>query len=413
MPNYGRSRNFADVAFSRTRNGLSVRREPIRTKENFLVFGSPLIEESEIQEVVASLKSGWLGTGPKVAQFQRDFAAYQGAQHAVALNSCTAALHLSLLAAGLERGDEVITTPLTFCATVNAIIHAGAIPVLADVDPLTMNIDPNQVEAKICPRTRAIMPVHFAGRPCDMEALCAIAQHYDLKLIEDCAHAIETEYRGRKAGTFGDFGCFSFYVTKNIVTGEGGMVLTRQEEDAARIKVLGLHGMSKDAWKRFGDEGYKHYYVVECGFKYNMMDLQAAIGIHQLERVEAYWQKRQAVWQQYNAAFKNLPIVLPAEPAPDTRHAYHLYTILIDEAKTGISRDAFLDAMTAHNIGVGVHYLSIPEHPFYRQTFGWKPEDYPNAMKIGRQTLSLPISAKLTDEDRTDVIQAVAEVLGR
>jgi len=384
---------------------------PVRSKEKFLVFGSPAIENAEIQEVVASMKSGWLGTGPKVAQFENDFKTYKGAKYAVAVNSCTAALHLSILAAGLKPGDEVITTPLTFCATVNAIIHAGATPVVVDIDPLTMNIDPKQVEANITSKTRAILPVHFAGRPCNMDALCDIVQRYKLKLIEDCAHAIETEYKGRKAGTFGDFGCFSFYVTKNIVTGEGGLVLTNCEEDAARIKILGLHGMSKDAWKRFGDEGYKHYQVVECGFKYNMMDLQGAIGIHQLERVEPYWQRRQEIWQRYNQAFANLPIGLPAEPEPDTRHGYHLYTVMVDEEKTGISRDGFLNGMTAENIGVGVHYLSVPEHPYYQKTFGWKPEDYPNAIGIGRQTVSLPLSAKLSDDDVEDVILAVKKVI--
>ncbi|MDY7079444.1 MAG: DegT/DnrJ/EryC1/StrS family aminotransferase [Chloroflexota bacterium] len=380
---------------------------PVRSKEQFLVFGEPVIEEAEIQEVVASMKSGWLGTGPKVARFEDDFRDYKGTQHAVAVSSCTAALHLSMLAAGLQSGDEVITSSITFCSTVNAIIHAGATPVLADVDPVTMNIDPAQVEAKITSKTRIILPVHFAGRPCNMDALCDIAERHDLKIVEDCAHAIETEYKGRKAGLFGDFGCFSFYVTKNIITGEGGMVLTHREEDAARIKVLALHGMSKDAWKRYSDEGFKHYQVVECGFKYNMMDLQAAIGIHQLKRVEPYWQRRQEIWQRYDQAFVNLPVDLPADPEPETRHAYHLYTILIDEAKTGISRDRFLDAMTAHNIGVGVHYLSIPEHPYYQQAFGWKPEDYPYAACIGRQTVSLPLSAKLTDADVDDVIKAV------
>jgi len=382
------------------------------SRDRFLVFGAPAIEEAEIKEVVASLESGWLGTGPKVAQFEKDFGEYKGVAHAVAVNSCTAALHLSILAAGLKPGDEVITTPMTFCATVNAIIHAGAIPILADIDPKTMNIDPAQVAGKITSKTKAILPVHFAGRPCNMDALGEIVQEYNLTLIEDCAHAIETEYKGQKAGTFGDFGCFSFYVTKNIVTGEGGMVLCRREEDAARIKMLALHGMSKDAWKRFGDEGYKHYYVLECGFKYNMMDLQGAIGIHQLQRVELYWRRRQEIWQRYNEAFAGLPIGLPAEPEPDTRHAYHLYTILIGETKVAISRDEFLGEMTANNIGVGVHYLSIPEHPYYQQAFGWKPEDYPEAMRIGRQTVSLPLSAKLTDEDVDDVIMAVKSIIG-
>jgi len=385
---------------------------PIRPKDRFLVFGAPIIENAEIQEVVASMKSGWLGTGPKVARFENDFKAYKNAPYAVAVSSCTAALHLSILAAGVKAGDEVITTAMTFCATVNAIIHAGAIPVLVDVDPLTMNMDPAQVEAKITPKTRAILPVHFAGWPCDMDTLCCIASCHGLKLIEDCAHAIETEYKGRKVGTFGDFGCFSFYVTKNVVTGEGGMILTRCEEDAAHIKILALHGMSKDAWDRFSDEGYKHYQVVGVGYKYNMMDLQAAIGIHQLQRVEPYWQRRQEIWQRYNGAFGDLPIGLPRVPESRIKHGYHLYTIMIDETKTGITRDAFLEAMTWNNIGVGVHYRSIPEHPYYQRTFGWKPEDYPNAMRIGRQTVSLPFSAKLTDDDVEDVVEVVRRIIG-
>jgi dTDP-4-amino-4,6-dideoxygalactose transaminase len=342
-----------------------------------------------------------------VAKFEEDFAAYKGVRYVAAFNSCTAALHLSLLAANLLPGDEVITTPLTFCATVNAIIHAGATPVLADVDPLTMNIDPHEIERRITPRTRAIIPVHFAGRACEMDDIMALSRRYELKVIEDCAHAIETEYKGRKAGTFGDFGCFSFYSTKNIVTGEGGMALAKREEDLSRIKVLGLHGMSKDAWKRFSDEGFKHYQVVECGFKYNMMDLQAAIGIHQLKRVDAYWQRRSQIWQRYREAFSDLPLDLPAPVDAGARHAYHLFTILIDEARTGISRDEFLNRMTADNIGIGVHYLSIPEHPYYQQTFDWKPAHYPHAMRIGRQTVSLPISAKLNDDDIADVIAAV------
>jgi dTDP-4-amino-4,6-dideoxygalactose transaminase len=377
----------------------------------FIVFGAPLIHEDEIREVVASMESGWLGTGPKVARFEADFLAYKQARYAAAVNSCTAALHLSLLAADLQPGDEVITTPLTFCASVNAIIHAGLTPVLADVDPVTMNIDPDAVQRAITPRTRAIVPVHFAGRPCEMDELSAIAERHQLKIIEDCAHAIETEYHGEKAGTIGDFGCFSFYVTKNMVTGEGGMVITRREEDIARIKILALHGMSKDAWKRFSDEGYKHYQVVECGFKYNMMDLQAAIGIHQLKRVEQYWPRREQIWQTYNQAFADLPVERPADPAANTRHGYHLYTLLIDEARAGISRDAFLDAMTKQRVGVGVHYLSVPEHPYYQQTFGWRPEDYPNAMRIGRQTVSLPLSAKLSGDDIEYIAETVRGIL--
>ncbi|MCZ6836569.1 MAG: DegT/DnrJ/EryC1/StrS family aminotransferase [Planctomycetota bacterium] len=382
------------------------------TKEEaspFLVFGAPLIEQAEIDEVIDCLHSGWLGTGPKVAKFEQDFATYKGVDQAVALNSCTAALHLSLIAAGIGHGDEVITTPLTFCATINAIIHTGATPVLADVDPITMNIDPAQVEAKITPKTKAILPVHFAGRPCDMDGLMAIAQRYDLLIIEDCAHAIETQYKGRPAGTMGDFGCFSFYVTKNVATGEGGMVIARNEEQAARIKTLALHGLSRDAWKRFSDEGYKHYHVTEAGFKCNMMDLQAAIGLHQLARVEENWTKRESLWAFYQEALADLPITKPAQPDANTKHGLHLYTILIDERVAGISRDAFLDSMNRKRIGTGVHYLSIPEHPYYQDRFDWEPHEFPNANRIGSQTVSLPFSAKVTQAEATRVVDAVRQ----
>ena len=384
-------------------------------RKDFLVFGSPAIEEAEIEEVVGSLRSGWLGTGPKVARFENDFANYKGIDESrvAAVNSGTAALHLSMIGAGVGSGDEVITTALTFCATVNAIIHAGAKPVLADINPQTMNIDPAEIRSKITSRTRAILPVHFAGRCCNMDSIMEIANRHNLKVIEDCAHAIESEYKGKKAGTFGDFGCFSFYVTKNVVTGEGGMILAKNEKDIARVKVLALHGMSKDAWRRFSDEGYKHYYVAECGFKYNMMDLQAAIGIHQLKRVEENWIRRQEIWNYYQQVFADLPVTCPAEQEPNTKHGYHLYTLLIDKDRTVMNRDAFLDKMTKQNIGVGVHYLSIPEHPYYQKTFGWKPEDYPNAMRVGRQTVSLPLSAKLSTVNIDDVTLAVRNILNQ
>ena len=380
-------------------------------RSEFLIFGQPLIEQAEIDEVVDSLKKGWLGTGPKVARFENDFAAYKGAAAAVAVNSCTAALHLSALAAGLKPGDEVITTALTFCATVNAIIHAGATPVLADVDPRTMCLDPADVVRRIGPRTRALVVVHFAGHPCDMDALGALAKQHGLKLIEDCAHAIETEHRGQKAGMIGDFGCFSFYATKNVCTGEGGMILAKAEDDVRRLKMLALHGMSHDAWRRFSDAGYRHYSVVECGFKYNMMDLQAAIGIHQLARVEVWWERRRELVRRYREAFADLPVEFQADAPAGSRHAFHLFPTLIDETRAGISRDAFLDAMTARKIGVGVHYLSIAEHPYYRDAFGWKPEDYPHAQRIGRRTVSLPLSPRLSDADVADVIEAVRGIL--
>lgn len=378
---------------------------------DFITFGAPAIERDEIDEVVRCLESGWIGTGPRVARFEDEFGAYKGARHTAAVSSCTAAIHLSVLAAGVGPGDEVITSALTFCATVNAIIHAGATPVLADVDFQTMNIDPADVERRITPRTKAILPVHFAGRPCAMDQLLAIARKHGLRIIEDCAHAIETEYHGRKAGTLGDFGCFSFYATKNVTTGEGGMIITRRHEDLVRIKMLALHGLSTDAWKRFGDEGYKHYLVVETGFKYNMMDLQAALGIHQLRRVERNWLRRRELWNRYNEAFADLPVTLPAAPEVETRHAHHLYPILINESLCEISRDDFLALMTAQGIGVGVHYLSIPEHPIYRRKFGWRPEGYPAAMRIGRETVSLPLSAKLTDAEVERVIESVRSVI--
>jgi len=382
-------------------------------RDSYLVFGQPLIEQAEIDEVVDSLENAWLGTGPKSAEFERRIATYKGVPHAVGLNSCTAGLHLACVVLGLEPGDEVITTPMTFCASINAIVHAGAKPVLADVDPVTMNLDPASVRAAITDRTRAILPVHFAGRACDMDALMAIADEHDLRVIEDCAHALETEYRGRKAGTIGDLGVLSFYSTKNIVTGEGGMVLTRNEALAKRTKMMGLHGMSADAWKRFSDDGYTHYDVEEIGFKYNMIDLQAAIGMHQIERVETWWQRRLVIWQRYMDAFAGLPLQLPAPFEDDQRHGLHLFTIQIDATTAGISRDEMLLALHKQNIGTGVHYRAIPDLRVYRERYGWHSDDYPNAKAIGARTLSLPLSPKLNDEDVADVIAAVRQALGR
>jgi len=382
-------------------------------RDSYLVFGQPRIEQAEIDEVVASMRSCWLGTGPKAAEFERRVAAYKGVPHAVGLNSCTAGLHLACVVLGLEPGDEIITTPMTFCATVNAIVHAGATPVLADVDPETMNLDPAAVRAAITPRTRAILPVHFAGRPCNMDALVAIAAEHDLKVIEDCAHAIETEYRGQKAGTIGDLGVLSFYSTKNIVTGEGGMVLTRDAALAQRTKTMGLHGMSHDAWRRFSDDGYRHYDVEQIGFKYNMMDLQAAIGMHQIERVEPYWERRRQIWARYMDAFADLPVTLPAPCADHERHALHLFTVLVDEQQAGLSRDQALVALHEQNIGTGVHYRSIPDLKIYREGFGWRADEWPHAKHIGDRTLSLPLSARLSEADVEDVVAAVRHVLAR
>jgi len=379
-------------------------------RKNFLAFGSPLIEQPEIDEVVACLKSGWLGTGPRVHKFERMFGEYKGTRFAVALSSCTAALHLSMLVIGIESRDEVIVPTMTFASTANAVIHTGGIPVFVDCERNTMNSDPNEIQRRITSRTKAVAPVHFAGRPCNMDAIMDIAKKSKLKVIEDCAHAIETEYHGKKAGTFGDLGCFSFYATKNIVTGEGGMLITDNENYANQIKRLSLHGMSRDAWKRFSDECYGHYQVLHAGFKYNMMDLQAAIGIHHLPRVDKYWKRRQEIWNRYDEAFKKLPVFTPPPPESNTRHAYHLYTLLLDVDHSRITRDEFLVEMTKRNIGVGVHYIALHLHRYYRKQFAYKRGDFPNAEWISDRTVSIPLSAKLTDEDVEDVIKTVKAV---
>lgn len=384
-------------------------------RKDFLVFGRPQVGQEEKDEVLGTLERAWMGTGPLVHRFEAEFAAYKGRgpEQVAALNSCTAALHLACLAAGLGPGHEVIAPAMTFCATVNAIIHSGATPVIADVDPDTLCITAEEIEKHLTDKTRAVMVVHYAGRPCDMDPILALAKQRNLAVIEDCAHAIETEYKGRKAGTMGTLGCFSFYATKNVVTGEGGMVTAADEALIKRIKIMGLHGMTADAWARFSDAGYKHYFVVDHGFKYNMMDMQAAMGVHQLARVEANWQRRCEVWDTYMRELADTPLGLPAQPAPDTRHAYHLYPVRVDPARCGVGRDDFLAGMTARNIGVGVHYLSLTEHPYYMERFGWAADAAPVAREYGRQTVSLPLSPVLGDEDVADVVAAVRDVLGQ
>jgi dTDP-4-amino-4,6-dideoxygalactose transaminase len=380
-------------------------------RKEFLVFGGPAIGQNEIDEVLDTIKSGWLGTGPKTMQFECDFADYLGVKHCVAVSSCTAALHLSMLAAGLKRGDEVIVPAMTFCATANAVVHAGATPVFADISLPGMTIDPEDVRRKITPRTRAIVPVHFHGMPADMDALRSIADKHHLTLIDDAAHAIETRYKGRTMGNLADLTCFSFYITKNMTTVEGGMIATKNEAWADVIKVLALHGMSKDAWSRFSDAGYKHYQVVSAGFKYNMTDLQASFGIHQLRRLENNLLRRERIWAAYNDAFKGLPIQLPSEPSSDNRHARHLYAIRVT-GNTPLDRDALMAGLHRRNIGTGVHYTALHLHKYYRETFGYKEGDFPNTEAVGATTLSLPLSAKLTDDDVEDVIEAVKGCLG-
>lgn len=380
-------------------------------RETFLPFGAPLIEQAEIDEVVTSLKSGWLGTGPKVHKFEEMFKEYKGVKYAMALNSCTAALHLSMLAIGIKPGNEVILPSMTFASTANAVIHAGGKPILVDCEKDTMNMDPEDIERQITPKTKAIIPVYFAGRPCNMDRIVDIANKHNLKIIEDAAHAIEAEYNGKKTGTFGDIGCFSFYVTKNIITGEGGMAITNVEEYANKIKRLSFHGICKDKLHSSSDKKYKHYQVIDRGFKLTMMDIQAAIGIHQLPRVEKYWERRKEIWERYNEAFKDLPVFIPAPIPNGVKHSYHLYTLLLDIDKLNITRDEFLFEMAKRNIGVGVHYIALHLQPYYQQKYGYKQGDFPNADWISDRTVSIPLSAKLTDNDVQDVINTVREII--
>jgi dTDP-4-amino-4,6-dideoxygalactose transaminase len=386
-------------------------------REKFLIFGAPDIREPEIQEVVDTLRSGWLSTGPRCRKFEELFREYIGCAHAIALNSCTAGLELALEALGIGPGDEVITTPLTFCATANVIVHRGARPVFVDVDRQTGNIDPEQVLRGISPKTKAILPVHLYGRPCPMDELMNIARDHGLYVIEDAAHASEAWYQGRKIGTIGDITVFSFYATKNLVTGEGGMLVTNNEAVANEIRIKHLHGLSHDAWKRYSEEGFQPYDVVAAGYKYNMMDIQAALGIHQLNCLEDNLKIRERHWQAYDEAFDTIEgLTTPQQIFKhsgfgNTRHARHLYTILLDVDRLRISRWEFIGALKEQNIGTGIHFIALHLHSFYQNRYGYKRGDFPNAEFISDRTVSLPLSSGLRDEDIDDVINATQKVL--
>jgi dTDP-4-amino-4,6-dideoxygalactose transaminase len=384
---------------------------PVRPSERFLVFGAPAIGEDEIAGVVDSLRKRWIGTGPKVAEFEHNFAAYKGAQQAIAVGSCTAALHLSMLTLNLAPADEVITTAMTFVSTVNAILHSGAKPVLADCDQGTMNLTAESIARRLTSRTRAVIVVHMCGRVCPMKEILELARSRGLAVIEDCAHAIEATCDGIASGLLGDLGCFSFYATKNLTTAEGGMIVTADEDKANRLRRLALHGLSADAYRRFSDAGYRHYFMMEPGFKYNMTDLQAAIGIEQLKKLEAHWCRREQIWQQYLDAFWDLPCFLPPSIHQGDRHAYHLFTPLLDLDQLSVSRDHILTALTAENIGVGVHYLPVHSHPYYANAWGWKRGGFPNAEFIGDRTLSLPLTGDLNSQAVADVVTAFRRVL--
>jgi dTDP-4-amino-4,6-dideoxygalactose transaminase len=382
-------------------------------RQKFLVFGSPAIEEPEIQEVLDTLRSGWLGTGPRVNRFEEAFRQYVGCVHAIALNSCTAGLHLALDVLGVGPGDEIVTTPLTFASTANVIVHRGAHPVFVDVERNTMNIDPYGIEKAITSRTKAIIPVHLAGRPCEMDKIIDIAKRHNLYVIEDAAHAVEAWYKGQKIGNIGHITVFSFYVTKNVCTGEGGMLTTNHGDWADEVRIKSLHGLSKDAWMRYSAEGFQPYEVLYPGYKYNMTDMQAALGIHQLARVEKNLKIRERQWEMYDQAFEHLPEVITPwkQLAPGSRHARHLYTILLDIDRLRITRDQFIEAMKTEKIGTGIHFAPLHLHKYYRETFGHKKGDFPNAEWIGERTVSLPLSPKLDINDVTDVIGAVQKVL--
>ena len=380
------------------------------SSDPYLVFGSPIIGAEEIAAVTRTLETAWIGTGPQVHELERQFAAYTRSKHALATSSCTAALHLGMVAAGVGPGDEVITTPMTFCATANAIIHTGATPIFADCQADTMNIDPAAIEAAVTSRTKAIVPVHFAGRPADMDAIAAIARRHSLIVIEDAAHAIESVYKKQKIGSISSLTCFSFYVTKNMTTGEGGMVTTNDADIAKKIKVCGLHGLSADAWSRFSDTGYKHYDVVFPGFKYNLTDMAASLGLVQLPKLEGWLARRAEIWARYDEAFADLPVLRPLPPEADTVHARHLYILQVED-RAPVTRDQFMVEMHKRRIGTGVHYRALHAHPYYAQRFGFRPEQFPRAYQIGEHTVSIPLTPKLTDRDVDRVIDAVRGIL--
>ncbi len=384
--------------------------KPVR--DDFLVFGKPAFTPEDEQEVLDCLRGGWLGYGPRSQEFETEFAKFIGAKHAVGVNSCTAALHLSLILAGVGPDDEVITTPITFPSTANVIIHVGARPVFVDVQPETFNIDPEAIAQAITPRTRAIMPVHMAGHPCDMEAIAAIAARHGLAVIEDAAHAIEARYQGHNVGTLSKFTAFSFYVTKNLCTVEGGMLTTDDDESAERARQLRMHGITKEAWSRYTNSGFVHYETVEPGYNYSITDYQAALGLHQLKRLRERWRRRRSIVNAYDNAFAHNPrITLPERASdPGDRDAFHLYQILLRPDRLSAGRDEFAAAMQQENIGVGVHFTPLHLHKYYRELLGMRPGSLPVAEDVGRRILSLPLSGTLTDQDVSDVIHAVEKL---
>jgi dTDP-4-amino-4,6-dideoxygalactose transaminase len=381
-----------------------------RVRESFLVFGSPVIGEEEIAEVVDSMRSGWIGTGPKVHRFESMIADYVGVSHCRCVSSCTAALILSMQVLGIGPGDEVLVPAMTFVASANAVEHAGATPVLVDSEPGTGLIDLDAAEAAIGPRTRAIMPVHLAGRPVDMDRLNALRDKHGLIVIEDAAHALGAQWNHRQIGSFGNVAAFSFYVTKNVTTIEGGAIVTENPSVVEEVERLALHGLSLGAWQRFSDVGFRHYEVVTPGYKYNMTDVQAALGLHQLPRLDSWIDYRATLWERYDELLAELPLQTPPPPEPGTRHARHLYYVLLDPGAP-CTRDELLDGLTARQIGTGVHYRGVHLHPFYRDKYALTPDRFPVATAISERTLSLPLSPKVSEADQDDVVAALRDLL--
>lgn len=379
--------------------------------KKFLPFHLPEIGREEKKEVMNCLDSGWLTMGPRVKDFEEAFRAHSGARHAIAVSSCTAALHLSLVALGVKPGDEVLTTPYTFAATANAIIHCGARPVFVDIDRETYNIDPARLEEKITRRTKGILVVHFGGHPCDMDAINAIARRRKLFVVEDAAHALGARYRGRKVGTLGDAGCFSFYATKNITTGEGGMITTRSAAAAEKMRVYLLHGINKDAWKRYSRQGSWKYDVIFPGFKYNMADIQAAMGVPQLKKLPAMAAACKKHVAFYNAAFAGCPELTLPTVKPWAEPSWHLYPVLLGLEKLKIGRDEFIEKMKQAGIGCSVHFIPFHRHSFYRRAYGLKAKDYPNCEYVYSRTVSLPLYSRMKKSDAARVAAAVKAII--
>ncbi len=373
----------------------------------FLPFHKPDIGEAEVPAVVETLHSGWLTTGHKVKTFETNFANYVGAKHAVAVNSGTAALHLALDAVDIKQGDEVIVPTMTFAATAEVVLYFKAKPVLVDCQPDTLNLDASKIEAAITSRTKAIIPVHMAGQACDMDAILSLAQKYNLRVIEDAAHALPSNYRGRAIGTIGDITCFSFYATKTITTGEGGMATTDHPEWAERMRMMSLHGISHDAWNRYTKEGSWYYEVISAGFKYNLTDIAAAIGIEQLKRCKEFWEARQRIAMKYREGFSDLDAVRVPTCANDAQHAWHLFIIQLKPERLKIGRNEFVEGLRKRGIGTSVHFIPLHLHPYYRESFGYKRADFPIATAAFERIVSLPIYPKMTEPEVARVIEAV------